>query len=381
MERVAAAGSRPSSFGAPSGGADGDGTPPAGGRGGLRVPVAPLALGGAIAAVVATVAVVLLTGGDADGGGGGAGGGREPTTPDTPRSSLSADPPVASLTRPLSLAFRGDDLVVLSGDGFLRAVDADRATETRWGMNVGGGANDVAAGFGSLWVTKHNTGSLLKIDPRTRHHRKPSGFTRSKGRPVAVATGEGAVWVATNEGTGPGRCEDEGSGPGHVNKVTPQGTVTKQIPVDGKICDIAVGYRAVWVTTSSPSAVVRIPVQGGEPQTIEIRGKPHGLAIGEGAVWVADHGDRSITRIGRRTWRREPRSVALEYEPERVAVGGGSVWVTARRANQLIRIDPRRRTRESISTGIEPYAVGVHRGRVWLTLLGKEQIQRVRFTG
>ncbi len=248
-------------------------------------------------------------------------------------------------------------------------------------MKVGDGANDVAAGFGSLWVTKHSTRSLWQINPRKRR-REPSRYApRTQGRPVAVATGEGAVWVATNEGTGPDACKDEGSGPGHVIKVTPQGTVTKEIPIEGKICDIAVGYRAVWVTTSSPAAVVRIPVRGGRPQTIEIRGKPYGLAIGEGAVWVANHDERAITRIGARTWRRDPRNIDVGYEPERIAVGGGSVWVTSRSANQLIRIDPRRpKELDTIPTGTEPYAVGVHRGReVWLTLLRHEQIQRVRF--
>jgi hypothetical protein len=383
LERVAIPGPRPSNFGVPRGGAAGNGSPAAGGRGVLRVFPGPLALGGVIAVVVATVAVVLLTGGDGDGGGRGDDARSAPTTPPTPpRPIWKADTPIETVTRPLSLTFRGDDLAVLSGDGFLRVVNTNNATGEEWQIKVDDGAIDVAAGFGSLWVVKHSTRSLLQINPRTQRREPYRYMPRTQGRPNAVATGEGAVWVATNDGTGPDACKDEGSGPGHVIKVTPQGMVIHEMDVKGRICDIAVGYGAVWVSTSSPDAVVRIPVQGGRPQAIPIGGRPSALAIGEGAVWVAND-RRSITRIGRRTWRRDPRTIRLTSEPERLAVGAGSVWATSGGADRLMRIDPHRlKEPERIGTGPEPYAVGVHRGReVWLTLRGDPPaIQRVRLT-
>jgi len=369
VERRATPGSPPPRFG---------GQPGEGGRGpvpvseplGRRVPARALASGGAIAAVIAAGAVVVAAGGGDDGAPGD-GGPDRPSTPSTPtRPSLSADPPIPTVTRPLALALRGDHLVVLGGPGDLRVADADTGEERRPRVrNLGAGASDVAVGFGSLWVTKHRTRSLLRIKQRTRRAVRSGYIPRTPGMPVAVATGHGAVWLGT----------DEPSGPDHVIKVRPDGAIAQVVPVAGKIYDVAVGAGAVWVTTSA-AKVVRISVRNGARHTIDVGREPHGLAIGAGAVWVANWGDKSITRIDAKTRRPGASSISLNYRPERVAVGGGSVWVTARDANKLIRIDPRRsRVEGMIDTGLEPYAVGVNRGRVWMTLVEDDAIQRVRF--
>lgn len=74
-------------------------------------------------------------------------------------------------------------------------------------------------------------------------------------------------------------------------------------------------------------------------------------------------------------------SWVLEFSPTRIATGGGSVWVTAKDANRLIRIDPRRRrVREQIPTGRQPFALDVTSGHaIWVTLLNGNGVQRVLF--
>jgi streptogramin lyase len=65
-----------------------------------------------------------------------------------------------------------------------------------------------------------------------------------------------------------------------------------------------------------------------------------------------------------------------------VAVGGGSVWATALEAGRLLRIDPQQRKLiEPIDTGARPFALDVEHGQaVWLTLLSRGAVQRVRFS-
>jgi len=323
-----------------------------------------LALAGVLAAIAAVLVAVMLSGeGDKDSEG-------EParTTP-TPRN-LTADPAISLLTRPNSIAFSGSDVAVLSArDGVLAFVDANTGAPGAR-VSVGRGAAAVASGFGSLWIAKFGTKSLLRVNPRTLRRGGGAIALPGSGSPVTVASGEGAIWVGTHED----------SGVDNLIKVSPRdGTVTRVIGVPGGIHDIAVGDGAVWVTNRSRPEVARISARTGKTRRIRVGLEPHGLAVGEGAAWIASAGDDSVTRIDSRTLR--AKTIQLDIPPERIAVGGGSVWVTARSAASLLRIDPRsRRVRDTIRTGRGPFAVGVYRGRaVWLTLVGANGVQRVAF--
>jgi len=325
-----------------------------------------LALGGALAAVTAlAVLAVVLLGGDSDG---------DPASPTATATAPAPSRPridaaVPLVARPNSLAFSAGTLAVLSArSGELAFVDA-RTGAAGARIDVGGGASGVAAGFGSLWVTKFRTRSLLRIDPRTQR-RAGAAIALPAGAPVAVATGEQAVWVGTHGAAG---ASDS------VVKVVPRSDkATQVIPIDGGIQDLAVGDGAVWVSNRSRAAVVRISTRDGSRRQIRVGAQPRGLAVGDGAVWVAGAGDDSVTRIDATTL--GTRSIQLDVTPERVAVGGGSVWVTARAAATLIQIDARhRRVSATIRTGRGPFAVGVYRDQsVWLTLVGENAIQRVR---
>jgi streptogramin lyase len=344
----------------PSPPADGRSTMPATRtRGGRERRRRWIAVAAVLALIVGAGGLVLLK----DEGSSGARG-RTATTAGT----VSAEPLRPSVTRPNSLAFSGDSLVVLSArTGDLDFVDASTGAP-RARTNVGRGASAVAAGFGSLWVSKFRTRSLVRIDPDTRDRSGAAIALPSSGAPVAVDTGEGAVWVATHEDGGVDK----------VIKIAPRGAVTRQIAVSGGVQDLAVGGGAVWVSNRVGRTITRIDVRTAAQREIRVGREPQGLAVGEGAVWVAVSKDDTVMRVGLKTLTTRP--VRLTFPPARVAVGGGSVWVTARTAASLIRIDPRRRRiRATIPTGHGPFAVGVYRKRsVWFTVVEDNAIQRVK---
>jgi len=314
---------------------------------------------GAVGAIAA-VAVVLLLGGDDDGRGGGAA--------SEPPRLLRADPAIPTVTRPNSLAFSRANLAVLSArSGDVAFADAATGAPRRR-VRVGSGANDIAFGFGKLWVAKFRTRSVLRIDGATLDRAGGAIALPTAGRPYAIATGEGAVWVGTHEESGIDK----------IIRISPRGAIARTISVGGGIHDLAVGDGAVWATNRSRGEVVRISVRDGAQRRIRVGPVPLGLTVGGGAVWVASAGNDSVTRIDTRTLRTD--TIELTVTPTQVAFGGGSVWVTARAAASLLRIDPRaQQVREAIKTGHGPFDVGVYRGRsVWFTVVEEDAIQRVR---
>ncbi len=239
---------------------------------------------------------------------------------------------------------------------------------------VGKTGSSLASGFNSVWVTKSETPSVMRINARTR--RRVRGSTveiQRPGRNVVVATGSGAVWVGVRNESQSDRS------PESVVRIDPSTGERKLIDVRHGVQDLTVGYGAVWVTNRFSSTVTRIDARTGTPRSVPVGPTPKGIAVGEGAVWVAAAGGDEITRINPRTL--GTRTIEVDAVPERITVGGGSVWVTAQEAGRLIRIDARtRKVRERIDTGSRPFALDVTRGRtVWLTLLDSNGLQRVRF--
>jgi Protein kinase domain len=304
--------------------------------------------------------------------------GTAPRTPPAPRKAV-ADPPIPGLTRPNALTIAAGKVWILSNQsGQLEVLDA-RSGKPAPGrrLNIGAGGNSVAGGFGSVWVVKGRTRSLLRINAKTRRRVAASTHdVQAPGTPVVVTTGAHYVWIAVRNADAAHHLQDE-----TVVRVDPRTYDQIPITVAAGVQNIAVGDGAVWVTNRASSTVTRIPTSTlrPDPTPFRVGRAPKGIAVDFGAVWVAAAGSRKLTRIDPHT--RGTRSIALKAAPERVAVGGGSVWVTARASGQLLRVDPRkRRVVERIATGNDPYALDVSRATaVWLTLVEPNAVQRVRF--
>jgi DNA-binding SARP family transcriptional activator/streptogramin lyase len=167
-----------------------------------------------------------------------------------------------------------------------------------WSLRLASGSNswvdELAIGYGSLWVAVADSGTLLRVDPTTRRIvARMEGFGRDdSGMPIAL--GEGAVWA--------------------LRFVGGQQTLFRADPATNEI-------------------VARIPV-----------GKPNGtgpmgtVTVGGGYVWTGNW-DGTISKVDPRT-----NDVVAIYElpdvPQNVTYGEGSVWVDSYDASKVWRFDP-----------------------------------------
>jgi streptogramin lyase len=250
-----------------------------------------------------------------------------------------------------------------------------RTSEALDRIRIGDGGGAVDGGFSSIWAVKQNTRSLIRISAETGRRNLDDATTiATPGKPVSLATGEGAVWVGVRkQGVRDGTGET-------VVRIDPSTLAQQAIAVPGGVESLAVGKGAVWVTNKTRDSVVRIAADDlTDLKEIPVGRSPKGVAVGEGAVWVANEAGDTLTRINPRSYERK--TIALGDSPKFVAVGGGSVWVTATAANRLIRVDPKtRKVRERVKTGSRPFALAVTRGSsVWVTLLNASAVQRVQF--
>src|SRR4051794_41075945 len=137
------------------------------------------------------------------------------------------------------------------------------------------------------------------------------------GGPAAIATGAGAVWVASEED-------------GVVTRLDPRsGAVLKAIGVGNGPAAIAVGDGAAWVANRDDGTVSRIDAATNAiSETVPVGGSPVAIAAGKGAIWAADGAAGAVVRIDPRTLK-VTRRVALGSAPSALAVAGSSVWAAA----------------------------------------------------
>lgn len=217
-------------------------------------------------------------------------------------------------------------LVVLSRPGggvttvppsSLAVVDPDSGNVVAT-VPVGARPVAVAAGEGGIWVANADDGTVSRIDPDTRRVVATIGI----GSPASdIAAGAGSVWVANgSEGT--------------VSRIDPgTNAVVDTIDLSGPdelvpagVYCLTVGFGSVWIG-SGQGKVFRLQPNTGAITTLAIDRTPADIAAGDGAVWV-------VTLEGR-TLRIDPRTDAVTGEapasslpfPLSVAAGAGSVWV------------------------------------------------------
>lgn len=173
--------------------------------------------------------------------------------------------------------------------------------------------------------------SVALVDPRTNH---VVGDVRVGSRPIAIAAGAGAIWVAN---------ADDGT----VSRIDQRShKVVKTIGIGGSpASDIAVGAGSVWVVTGSDGQLVRIdpqtntpmkPVPLGGPSQLAPRGA-FAVAATRGAVWVGS-ASRRLLRVDPRTGRFA--SVDVGQTPTAIAARGRDVWVTLA-DRETLRVDAR----------------------------------------
>ena len=211
-------------------------------------------------------------------------------------------------------------------------------------------SGQVATGEGAVWVASEE-GTVSRVDAATRQVVQRITVGRD---PVGVAAGHGAVWVAS-------------SGDRSVSWINPStNTVVKTVPVGNGPTGIALGDGAVWVANSLDNSVSRIDADTGRVvATIGVGGTPSGVAAGLGAVWVSNTTDGTVSRISPSS-NTVVRPIPVGNGPRAIAVGADAVWVANGLDGTVSRIDPASDTVvATVGVGDGPSAVAVSPGAVW----------------
>jgi YVTN family beta-propeller protein len=212
-------------------------------------------------------------------------------------------------------------------------------------------SGQVTAGEGAVWVANED-GTVSRVDPAARRVTQKITVDRD---PAGLAVGDGAVWV-TN------------SGDRSVSRINPStNTVVKRVLVGNGPTGIAVGDRAVWVANSLDNSVSRIDAAAGKVvATIGVGGTPSGVAAGLGALWVSNATDGTMSRISPSS-NAVVRSIPVGNGPKAIAVGADAVWVANSLDGTVSRIDPTSDTVvTTVGVGDGPSAVAVSPSAVWV---------------
>jgi YVTN family beta-propeller protein len=258
---------------------------------------------------------------------------------------------------------------------------------------VGGNPQDVAAGFGGVWVLNAGDETLSRIDVRTHTvHTVPL-----PGVPATLAVGAGAVWVVSSAtpptGTSPTTAQISRIDPVYPDLVRTLSTDLLFDPED----PVAAGAGKVFTSSTDP----RAPLVELDPHSLHVvhrvpSGGALALAVERFATWAMAAGTSNLARIApqNNTVVATVSIPAGAGEPApSIALGDGAVWVTtATRVNcpvsisvtrcpdrpgTLYRIDPRSGTLATIRVGRDPVAVVTGHGAVWVANRGSDSVSRI----
>ena len=229
---------------------------------------------------------------------------------------------------------------------------------------IGGTPVAVAVGEGAVWVADQTGGSVVRIDTADTTERSTAQVGDG---PLAVAAGEGAAWVANAEGT--------------VRRLDPSTGEPSGPPI--RVADptgIAAGEEGVWVANGTEGTVTRIDPASGEVtgEPIDVGPRPVDVAVGEGSVWVANTEDGTVSRIDAESGTVEATIDVAEEQVLALAYGDGAVWAAKSDDRlggtvEVVRIDPANSTVSGDAVPIDaanPVRLAAGEGYVWATLVG-----------
>ena len=229
-----------------------------------------------------------------------------------------------------------------------------------------GGVPVAASPAGHVLWTVSDLG-LRKVDTRTL--RSTPGPDLPHPYAVDVATGGGAVWVASVE---------NGYGSGAVSRIDlASGRVSTPLRLPHRgVFGLAVGGGYVWalVGPSPTPSIARIQLSGrGAAPLVRVPGSVGWIAADGYGLWM--WGGGSLLRMDPAS---ERVAIVARVRPGgQLAVGLGSVWLPA--WDTLVRVDERSgRVLARIAVGPSTYALEVARGAVWVLRLQGEKAWLVR---
>jgi DNA-binding beta-propeller fold protein YncE/predicted Ser/Thr protein kinase len=278
---------------------------------------------------------------------------------------VSVSDPVAVARPPLRLAVGPRTVWATSAvDGTLTAIDPHtrRVVSKR---QVGRGVAGVTIGAGSVWVSNPRTGTVLRFNPAG----KVTARLRLGGRPGAIVSGGGRIWVADEDGAGVTAID------GPKARVIRRGLAPHVAPLR-----LAVGAGGLWVSSAGTGTVRRIDLGtlAVGPPILAGRG-PAGVTVGHGLVWVANSRSASVTRVDPSTHSILGDPIAVGEQPGGIDAGTEAVWVANSAENSVTRLDLESGDPigSPIGVGPKPGAVVVGPEAVWVANNGDGTLTRI----
>jgi DNA-binding beta-propeller fold protein YncE len=218
----------------------------------------------------------------------------------------------------------------------------------------------VAIGAGSVWITSRSADTVIRIDPRTSRISRPP--IRVGSQPTDIAFADGAAWSANSADGTVSRVDAASDQAGPPIRVAPHhplspGGSARAIEQPGdEVLALAAGQGAIWVATTDQQLPARFYVSRIDPASRAVGGPlaitggvPLRLAAGAGGVWATDPGSAlpGSPQRSPRLERVDPGGRALSgpatgvgRDPAGVTVGLGRVWVTSAAENTVTEITP-----------------------------------------
>lgn len=278
---------------------------------------------------------------------------------------ISVSSPIAVAKPPLRLAVGPRTVWVTSAaDGTLTGIDPHtRKVVSK--RQVGKGVSGVTIGAGSVWVSNPRTGTILRIDD--------AGHVTARlhlgGRPGAIVSGGGRIWVADEDGAGITVIN------GPQARVIKRGLAPHAAPLR-----LAVGAGGLWISSASTGTVRRIDLGtlAIGPPILAGRG-PAGVTVGHGLVWVANSRSATVTRVDPSTHSILGDPIAVGEQPGGIDAGTEAVWVASAADDSVTRLDLSSGDPigGSIGVGPKPGAVVVGPEAVWVANNGDGTVTRI----
>lgn len=333
------------------------GPPPPGPTPRRRSRAVPVVAVGAVVALVLVGAATLFAV-NRDGGGGGA----------VTTTSADARPPVDDAIIDVggsvgSVAIADDGSVWAAGDSLARI---DPATNEVVDRLAGLSPTDVSIGDGGMWATDFDSGDVVRVDPSLGEVTARVDMGPISGvAPDGLTVAEGAVWTANGVAATMTR----------IDGVSAEVTGTSE-PV-GPALAVAVGEGSVWLLTEQSLAVFdRFAVEPAPLSQFSVLDASD-IAVGEGSVWVTSSARGTVTRL-------DPSTgdvidvIDVPDGADAIAAGAGSVWVTSIAESTLSRIDPAgNEVVDTVTVGGSPVDVAVGDDSVWVANLDDGTVSRV----
>ncbi|HET8887983.1 MAG TPA: hypothetical protein VFQ41_03700 [Candidatus Angelobacter sp.] len=278
-------------------------------------------------------------------------------------------------------------------------------------IQIGGDADWLAIGFGSVWVTVAKNNEVVRVDPA--RNVVQARIAVDKEPCYGIGIGVDRVWVLNcqsktltriNPKTNavdlrvPVKIDDGGEGSiavddryvwfasnddGNSSTLTLMDAKTgrrlKRIAVGKNSAVVKLGFGSVWVISSGEGNVYRVdPARGKVTAMITVAEGPRFSTVAMGSLWVLTQSDGNVTRIDPAT------NKVVAVIPVRVpgkggeiCYGGGFIWVTMD-GNPVTRIDPvKNKVVDQYGNYPKADAIRYGFGSVWVSDHGKGELWRI----